>query len=512
MMETLKNPRQSGVLLHPTSFPGPFGIGDLGTSAYRFIDFLYASGQELWQILPLGPTGYGDSPYQAFSSYAGQPLLISIEKLMEEGLLAPSDIDYRDWDPHAIDFGAVIDYKHNLFKKAYDQFIANENTELFYAYKGFIHREKDWLSSYALFMAVKDAHDGQVWTSWDPEIAFPDKKAIKKWKSELEYTYNYYRFLQFIFFRQWFELKNYAEQKNVSIIGDIPIFVAFDSADVWANKELFYLDEKGFPTIVAGVPPDYFSATGQLWGNPLYHWKMHKKEHYAWWIKRIEYNLKFVDYLRIDHFRGFESYWAVPYGSPNAIHGEWQDGPGKDLFYAMEKALGKDLPIIAEDLGLITPAVRELRDAFNFPGMKILQFAFEDLGNNEFLPFNYTFNSIAYTGTHDNDTTLGWYQQASEASQDKVRRFMNTDANDICWDFIRTCFLSPSNQAVVPLQDILCLGSHARMNRPGIPAGNWQWRYTQDMLSDFVIHRLSQLSALSGRGQHNAILAESELD
>jgi 4-alpha-glucanotransferase len=510
MMDTLKNPRQSGVLLHPTSFPGPYGIGDLGSSAYQFIDFLAASGQELWQVLPLGPTGYGDSPYQAFSSYAGQPLLISIEGLIEDGLLELSDEDFIDWDPGAVDYGAVIPYKHALFKRAYDTFLSDENTDLYHSFKDFIHKEKSWLSSYALFMAVKDAHEGQVWTSWNPEIAFPDKKALKKWKNDLTYAYNYYRFLQFYFFKQWFALKSYAGEKGISIIGDIPIFVAFDSADVWANKELFYLDEDGHPTIVAGVPPDYFSATGQLWGNPLYHWKMHKKEDYAWWIKRIEYSLKFVDYLRIDHFRGFESYWAVPYGSENAIHGEWKDGPGKDLFLAVEKKLGKGLPIIAEDLGIITKEVRELRDTFNFPGMKILQFAFEDLGNNEFLPFNYTFHSVAYTGTHDNDTTLGWYTNASPESQDKVRRFMNSDAGDVCWDFIRTCLLSPSNHAVVPLQDLLSLGSQARMNTPGIPAGNWQWRYTDDMLSDFVIHRLSALTKLAGRGQSNGIKTDSE--
>ena len=510
MLKKLNNPRQSGILLHPTSFPGLFGIGDLGSSAYQFIDFLSASGQELWQVLPLGPTGYGDSPYQSFSSFAGQPLLISIEGLIEDGLLQASEINYIDWNPHSIDYGAVIPYKHSLYKKAYATFLSNEDSELYKAFEHFIHKEKSWLSSYALFMAVKDAHDGQVWTKWDPEIAFPDKKTLKKWKKDLKYEYNYYRFLQFFFFKQWIKLKSYASKKNISIIGDIPIFVAFDSADVWANKDLFYLDEKGFPTIVAGVPPDYFSETGQLWGNPLYHWHQHKKENYAWWIERIHGSFKFVDYLRIDHFRGFDSYWAVPYGSENAICGEWQEGPGKELFVAIEKALGKNLPIIAEDLGVITPEVKELRDTFSYPGMKILQFAFEDLDNNDFLPFNYPFNCIAYTGTHDNDTTLGWYTKASAKSQDKVRRFMNTDASDICWDFIRTCFLSPANQAIVPLQDLLSLGSEARMNRPGIPAGNWQWRYTEDALSEFLTERLNNLTELSGRGQANAIKSDSE--
>ncbi len=502
-MHTLKNLRQSGVLLHPTSLPSDYGIGDLGPSAYKFIDFLSQSHQELWQILPLGPTGFGDSPYQSFSSFAGQPLLISIDQLIFDDLLTLDNIDRIPWNPHVIDYGSVIPYKHQLFRKAHTTFQSDPTHKLHHDYRQFIHNEREWLPSYALFMAVKDAHDGCVWTEWDADIAFPCDESLCQWREDLHESYDYYCFLQFLFFRQWFQLKAYAEKKGVSIIGDIPIFVAFDSADVWANKNLFHLDEDGFPTSVAGVPPDYFSETGQLWGNPLYKWSAHKATDYTWWIQRISHSLKLVHSLRIDHFRGFEAYWSIPYGSETAIHGQWESGPGKDLFYAMEKALGTYLPIIAEDLGLITPAVRKLRDTFNFPGMKILQFAFETVDNNEFLPFNYPFNSIAYTGTHDNDTTLGWYKSASPQSQDKVRRFMNSDARDVCWDFIRTCFLSPAYRAIIPLQDILSLDSQARMNCPGVPGGNWQWRYTENMLTNELILRLKEITCLAGRGQQN---------
>jgi len=496
-----KQNRKSGILLHPTSFPGPYGIGDLGESAYRFIDFLEASNQELWQILPIGPTGYGDSPYQAFSSFAGQPLIISPDLLVEMDLLHKDDLILKTWDPQKIDFGPVIDYKTSLLKKAFARFDVSSDAKLTHAYKKFCIKEKEWLDNYALFMAVKDYHKGIAWPKWSPDIAFPDDSSLTKWTNKLKKEVNYYRFLQFIFYKQWFDLKTYANEKGIQIIGDIPIFVAFDSSDVWANKDLFFLDKKGYPTLVAGVPPDYFSETGQLWGNPLYDWKEHKKHDYAWWFKRISNNLKLVDILRIDHFRGFDAYWAVPYGSETAIHGEWQKGPGHDLFYALEEKLGKGLPIIAEDLGVITPTVEKLRDDFNFPGMKILQFAFEDIEENNFLPHNYSSHSVCYSGTHDNDTTIGWYKKADPKSQDKVRRYMNTDGMDICWDFIRTCFGSVSEMAVVPLQDALSFDSWARMNTPGVAAGNWQWRYMDHMLSSQLIDRLVYVSNLYGRGK-----------
>jgi len=498
----INNKRKSGVLLHPTSFPGSYGIGDLGRQAYEFIDFLVDSGQELWQVLPIGPTGYGDSPYQAFSSFAGQPLIISPDKLIEMGLLTANDIELVEWDPQKIDFGPAIEYKISILKKAFAAFDASDDEDLISEFKKFKATHKSWLNDYALFMATKDFHGGVMWTLWDAEIAFPTDDVLKKWTKKLSKGIKYYKFIQFIFFKQWFELKAYANSHKIKIIGDIPIFVAFDSSDVWANKELFFLDSKGYPTHVAGVPPDYFSETGQLWGNPLYNWGQCKATNYAWWVERIKSNLNLVDILRIDHFRGFEAYWSVPYGSETAITGEWCKGPGHDLFYALEAALGKDLPIIAEDLGVITQEVEDLRDDFHFPGMRILQFAFESIEENNFLPHNYVPNSICYSGTHDNDTTLGWYNKATEISQDRVRRYMNTDANDVCWDFIRTCFGSVSEMAVVTLQDVLSFDSWARMNTPGTPSGNWQWRYLDSMLDATVAKRLKYVSNLYGRGNN----------
>ncbi len=492
--------RKSGVLVHPTSFPGPYGIGDLGPSAYYFINFLEETGQQLWQVLPLGPTGYGDSPYQSFSSFAGQPLIISIDQLMEWKLIEPVDVAPREWEAVCINYGELIPYKYEILRKAYANFKAlPEKEDLKLAYAAFVKEQKNWLENYATFMAVKDYHDGVMWTQWAADIAFPTKDSLRKWQDKLRDEIGFYQFLQFAFFKQWFELKEYANQKGIQIVGDIPIFVAFDSADVWANKDLFMLDTKGYPTRVAGVPPDYFSATGQLWGNPLYDWKKHKAEGYRWWVARVSQNLKMYDYLRIDHFRGFAEFWAIPYGNKTAIEGEWLPGPGADLFRAFQKELGEEIPIIAEDLGLITPDVEELRDAFQLPGMKILQFGFENIEENGDLPHYYPRNSICYTGTHDNDTTLGWYEKLPEVSKDKIRRYLNTDANTICWDFIRLCFGSVSKMAIVPLQDILSFGSFSRMNTPGVEAGNWQWRYTAEMLSPHIRGQLSYVTKLYGR-------------
>lgn len=499
--KTLPPKRLSGILLHPTSFPSPFGIGDLGQGAYEFIDYLEKCGQTLWQVLPLGPTGYGDSPYQAFSSFAGQPLAISPQKLYDLNLLTDADIcDIPRWDPLKIDYGPAIIYKFSLLQKAYSRFKELNSQDLKDEFNSFCKSEETWLLDYALFMAIKDDHGGVVWNEWDAEIAFPTPAIRLKWQKKLNDAVTYYQFIQFLFFKQWLALKNYANQRGISIIGDIPIFVAYDSADVWGNRELYQLDEKGFPIVVAGVPPDYFSATGQLWGNPLYDWKKHKETGYTWWAKRIESTLKIVDILRIDHFRGFEAYWAVPYGSKTAMNGEWLKGPFKDLFYSLQKSLGEDLPIIAEDLGIITPEVEDLRDTFKFPGMKILQFGFENVEENDFLPHNYIINCVCYSGTHDNDTSLGWYKTASPLSQDRVRRYMNTDANDVSWDFVRACFGSPARMAVVPIQDILSLDCSGRMNTPGVAEDNWQWRYTKDMLTPCIAERLLSLSQLFGRG------------
>jgi len=498
-MKNNKVLRKSGVLVHPTSFPSPYGIGDLGKEAFNFIDFLDNSNQRLWQILPLGPTGYGDSPYQSFSSFAGQPLIISPEGLKELGLLNDNDfIGMPQCNPYKIDYGSIINFKNHLFKKAFKKF-QKQKGAIYTEFEQFCINENKWLLNYALFMAIKDSNHGLVWTKWDAEISFPTKDTLIKIKKALSEEIKYYQFLQFIFYKQWFKLKKYANKKNIQIIGDIPIFVAFDSADVWSNKELFDLDEKGYPINVAGVPPDYFSNTGQLWGNPLYKWSIHKINGYSWWINRIKQSLRLVDILRIDHFRGFESYWAIPFGSKDAINGKWKIGPGIELFDYLKKSLGENLPIIAEDLGIITEEVKNLRDTLNFPGMKVLQFGFETLKDNDFLPHNFNSNSICYTGTHDNDTSLGWYLKASEKKKDKVRRYMNTDGMDVAWDFIRTCLSSVSNMAIFPIQDILSLNSEHRMNTPGIPMGNWQFRYTSDMLNKSIIERLSTITKIYGR-------------
>lgn len=496
-----KQARISGVLLHPTSLPSPYGIGDLGRDAYDFIDFLAKSGQHIWQILPLSPTGFGDSPYQSFSAFAGQPLLISPDYLINLGLLSEADITGCPVDDaEHIDYGRIIPWKTDLFHKAYDAFLAQKETALLPEYTAFCKSNKDWLDDYALFMALKDVHHGRDWLSWENIYKNPKASLKKELKKQLKTEIGYYAFLQFLFFREWIAVKKYANKKEIKIIGDLPIFVSMDSADVWANQHLFQLDSKGYPTKVAGVPPDYFSETGQLWGNPLYNWNAHKKEKYAWWIRRIKNQLSLTDYLRIDHFRGFEAYWAVPAEEETAINGSWIKGPNEDLFLAMQKALGNDLPIIAEDLGVITPEVESLRDRFGFPGMKVLQFAFESEEESTFLPHQFTnTNCICYTGTHDNDTTRGWYETASEISRDKVRRYMNCDGNQIEWDFIRTCLGSVAKYAIFPLQDVLGIGKDGRMNCPGVAANNWTWRYKKGVLSDELAEKLKKTTNLYGR-------------
>ncbi|QUI21415.1 4-alpha-glucanotransferase [Vallitalea pronyensis] len=491
--------RMSGILLHPTSFPSPYGIGDLGKEAYAFIDFLAKSKQTLWQVLPLGPTGYGDSPYQSFSSFAGQPLLISPDILMEDGLLIKSEWHIPEHNPHKIDYGFVIQHKFSLLQKAFDQLKQNITHPYYEAWQNFCHKEASWLDDYALFMACKDYFDGKEWLKWTEDIAKPSKAQKEHWRIKLSSRTAFYTFIQFLFFKQWHHLREYAHQQGILIIGDLPIFTSYDSSDVWAKKELFLLDDHGYPTEVAGVPPDYFSKTGQLWGNPLYDWPSHKKQDYAWWVSRLAHTLKLVDIVRIDHFRGFESFWAIPYGEETAIYGTWKKGPGADLMNTFTHKLGEHLPIIAEDLGVITDEVCQLRDAYHLPGMKILQFAFENLKDNDFLPHHYIKNTICYSGTHDNDTTIGWYAKADEAKKIKVRQYMQSDAMDISWAFIRTCYSSISKMAIVPMQDVLSLGSQARMNIPGTAMGNWQWRYTKEMLTDSISQRLAYITDLYGR-------------
>ncbi len=492
--------RFAGILAHPTSFPSPYGIGDLGEGAYKFIDFLASSGQKLWQLLPLGPTGYGDSPYQSFSSFAGQPLIISPDDLLSLELLTKSDLkSMPKWNALKVDYGPAIIFKTELLKKAFGRFLVTKNKKLISEYETFCKKENSWLLDYSLFMSIKDFHGGVSWLDWKKKYKFPTEESKETWQKEFEESIKYYNFIQFIFFREWYKLKEYANKKGIKVVGDIPIFVSSDSSDVWANKELFQLDSKGFPTVVAGVPPDYFSATGQLWGNPLYDWEANKKEGYAWWINRIKSQLTMVDYLRIDHFRGFEAYWAIPYGEKTAINGKWLKGPCEDLFYAIEKELGENLPIIAEDLGLITPEVLKLRDTFNFPGMKVLQFGFDNTEENDFLPHYYNENCVCYTGTHDNDTTLGWYKGASRASKIKIKKYMHTDAENVSWDFIRVCLGCVAKFAIVPFQDYLSLGTKARMNTPGVADNNWAWRFKEDVLTKELAKEINRTVELFGR-------------
>lgn len=499
----MRFPRNAGVLAHPTSFPGRYGIGDLGGSAYHFIDFLVKSQQSLWQILPLGPTGYGDSPYQSFSAFAGNPLLISPDKLVQDGFLPAAAVEEVPAFPKAkVDFGWVIDYKLKLLRQAYEQFHLYGLGEQREAFARFCAEQAHWLDDFAMFMALKKyhvEHEGGVWNTWPAEIAQRQPEAMAYWAEALGDEIRMHKFLQYLFFKQWLELKKYANDRGILIIGDIPIFVAFDSADVWANSNLFSLNEDGSPAVVAGVPPDYFSVTGQRWGNPLYKWEAMADNNYRWWTERLQMSFTQADVVRIDHFRGFDAYWEIPAAEPTAVVGKWIKGPGQAFFEAMEANLG-ELPLIAEDLGVITPEVVALRDRFHFPGMKILQFAFGGEKNSLFLPHTFTSNCVVYSGTHDNETTVGWFANASDDEKRHVLRYMNVpNGDDIAWDLIRLAFASVANTAVATLQDLMNLDNEARMNFPGTSSGNWQWRYTADMLTDDIASRLQQLTELYGR-------------
>lgn len=496
----MRFPRSSGILLHITSLPSRWGIGDLGNGAYRFVDFLEAAGQRLWQIMPVGPTGYGDSPYQATSAFAGNPMLISFDLLRDEGLLTSEDLaDAPMFPEHAVDYGAVITYKSALLRRSFEHFRHEANAEQQHALEQFQAANSDWLDDYALFIALKNHHDGAGWNNWERDIATHQADAVARWREQLADEVAYQVYIQHLFFKQWHDLKAYANSKSINIVGDAPIFVAYDSADVWGNPDLFFLDEVGNPTVVAGVPPDYFSATGQRWGNPLYHWDVMARDGYAWWIARLRAQLTFVDVLRLDHFRGFEAYWEVPADEETAINGKWVKAPGADLFEHVGKALGS-LPLIAEDLGMITPEVEELRDAFDLPGMKVLQFAFGDDPKNLYLPHNYTNpNCVVYTGTHDNDTTVGWFLSRDDKERQAVQRYLGRDGSDIAWDLIRLAYASTADVAIVPLADVLRLGSEARMNIPGAPSGNWSWRYHPDQLQPGLDTGLRSLVETYGR-------------
>ena len=493
--------RSAGILLNPTSLPGKFGIGDLGSEAFRFIDFLKKAGQTLWQVFPLGPTGYGDSPYQCFSAFAGNPLLISPEKLKEDGLLSEEDLAKPpDSSPQKIDYGQVIEYKKLLHRRAFNNFL-NDSKKLHKGFDEFCSAHKNWLDDFALFMAVKEYHNGEVWNKWEKDLVLRKDEAIKKWTEKLSKDIQYQKFIQFNFFRQWKAVRKYANDNGIKIIGDMPIFIAYDSADLWANKELFTVDEKGNLTFVAGVPPDYFSATGQLWGNPLYKWKVMEKNEFLWWRKRFESLLEMVDIIRIDHFRGFEAYWRVPGDAETAINGKWIKAPGEKLFQTLKKYLG-DLPILAEDLGVITPQVEALRDEFNFPGMKVLQFAFGKGMENKFLPHNFVPNCVVYTGTHDNDTTKSYFEKEKKNKGNifkHLQQYLNYYGDDVVSELIRMAYSSVAVFVVIPMQDILNLGGEARMNFPSTLGGNWAWRFTWDQVDKNLATRHKDLARLYER-------------
>jgi 4-alpha-glucanotransferase len=491
--------RRSGVICHPTSFPGPHGIGDIGEASFRFVDWLARGSQSDWQILPLGPVGAGNSPYASPSAFAGNTLLISLPWLVGDGLLEESLPAYApEFSAARVDFDAVRAFKMPLLREAYGRFRRGAAPELRQPFEAYQHEHESWLADYALFMALKDAHGGLPWNDWPSDIALRQSDALTAWRERLREETRCHRFMQFLIDRQWNELRRYANAHGIMVIGDLPIFVAYDSADVWANRELFRLDERGRPTAVAGVPPDAFTAYGQLWGNPIYDWQRNAETGYAWWIDRVRSTLRRVDLLRIDHFRAFAASWVVPANAPNAAAGHWEPGPGRTIFDAMERALG-ELPFIAEDLGLITPDVTALREELGFPGMKVLQFAFDSGPGNAYLPHNYDPGTVVYTGTHDNQTTIGWFRSIPETVRSNVQRYLGRDGSDIAWDLIRTAWESVADRAIAPLQDVMRLDDDARMNTPGSPVGNWAWRFAPHQLHEGLADGLRELSETYGR-------------
>lgn len=489
------NKRASGILLHPTSLPGNYGIGSLGAAARSFVDFLVKARQTYWQILPLGPTGYGDSPYQCFSSNAGNPYLIDLDQLAADGFIDHTAIPaWHDTDPRKVDYGTVIDFKMSVLRTAFEQFNAEAHAD----YATFMEAQKNWINDYCLFMSLKEKFNKRPWYEWEDNYRLRDAATMTEEAEALQSEINFHAFLQYIFFAQWSAIKKYANERNIQIIGDIPIYVAMDSSDTWVSPELFQFDENKTPLCVGGCPPDYFSETGQLWGNPIYDYAKMEEDGFAWWINRIKSSLALYDLIRVDHFRGFAGYWSIPYGAPTAVTGQWVDGPGKKLFQAIKDALG-EIPIIAEDLGLITPDVTELRDHFELPGMKILQFAFDSSEANDYIPHNYTKNCVVYTGTHDNDTALGWFNTAKEDDKRYMLLYLNSDGRDVCKDLIRAAWASVANTAIVPMQDLLRLGNEARMNLPGSTSNVWLWRMQTPDLRPELAEELMGLTMLYAR-------------
>jgi 4-alpha-glucanotransferase len=500
-------PRASGILLHPTSLPGRYGIGDLGLEAHAFVGVLAGTGQTWWQMLPLGPIGYGGSPYQSPSSFAGNRLLISLDRLADRGWLDAGELAaVPDLPADRVDFDAVAALKADWLHRAFRGFQAAGDDPDFEAFR---RRHRSWLDDYVFFQALRDAHGGRPWYEWEPELVARRPDACQRWRDQLAVSIRFHEFVQYAFEVQWQDLRAACEAKGIRLIGDLPIFVAEDSADVWAHPELYCLDEHGRPLLMAGVPPDYFSEDGQLWGNPLYRWEAHARDNFAWWRLRLRAILERVDLVRIDHFRGFEAYWEVPSGSATAATGRWTPGPGRAFFHAVREEMGS-VPLIAEDLGLITPDVEALRDEFELPGMRVMQFGFDaDPASEKHLPHRFVNHCVAYTGTHDNDTTCGWFRSREvtttqpreevQAARGFARKYANSDGREFHWDMIRILFASAADTAIVPMQDILGLDSRARMNFPGKAQGNWAWRYRAEQFDRRVVDRLAELTALYGR-------------
>ena len=491
--------RASGILAHPTSLPGRFAVGDLGPGAVAFLDFLAASRQRIWQTLPLGPTGDGDSPYSLLSAFAGNPLLIAPEALRDDDLLTGDALDDTPaFDPARVDYAVAFPWKMALLRRSHDRFQQRAAPALQAEYQAFCAVERNWLEDFALFMALKTRFGDAAWTDWPQPYALRDPEALIDARATLADEIAFHRYAQFLFFRQWRALRAAAHARHIRVMGDLAIFVAHDSSDVWAHRELFALDERGRPSVVAGVPPDYFSATGQLWGNPIYRWDALAAEGYGWWIARVRQALQLVDMLRLDHFRGFQGYWEIPGDAETAESGHWEPGPGEALFTAIHQALGA-VPFIAEDLGDITPDVVALRKRLGLPGMRVLQFGFGGAADNEFLPHNYTRNTVVYTGTHDNDTTRGWFTSLPEEQRRHALAYLHSDERDIVWAMIQAAEASVARIAILPLQDPLELGSEARMNYPSKPAGNWAWRCPLELLTPEIAARLAELATLYGR-------------
>lgn len=489
--------RTCGVLLPITSLPSKYGIGCFSREAYEFVDKLKAAGQKNWQILPLGPTGYGDSPYQSFSTFAGNPYYIDLEQLIEEGLLTEEECeacDFGDNDRY-VDYEKIYFGRFPILRKAFERFMPDEE------FAGFCEENAYWLEDYSLYMAVKDANGGKSWIEWEEGLRNRQPEALEQAREELKDDIAFYRFQQYEFMKQWTALKSYANDQGIRIIGDIPIYVAFDGADTWANPEMFQFTEENLPSAVAGCPPDAFSATGQLWGNPLYKWEYHKKQGYEWWMRRVKYCFELYDIVRIDHFRGFDAYYSIPYGDKTAENGHWEEGPGYDLFRTMKEKLG-DLPIIAEDLGFLTDSVMKLLKDTGYPGMKVLQFAFDSRDESDYQPHLYTNNCVVYTGTHDNDTVLGWDQAISDADRTYAREYMRNEGSEgeqLAWDFICTALRSVADMAIIPIQDYLALGSEARINTPSTLGDNWKWRMIPEEFTDELAKRMRRAAKLYGR-------------